>query len=135
MIGDAIGLSVKVFDNSEASDRLLILLTDGNDTGSKVPPKKAAEIAAQNDVTIHTVAVGDPAAAGEAQMDTETLEASDLRRNESTLGSIADGRTASQIWPRRCCICVRYCGDSETAETLKGQKTPPVRMRNRHRRL
>ncbi len=75
MIGDAIGLGVKAFDNSEARDRVLVLLTDGNDTGSKVPPRKAAEIAAQNDLTIHAIAVGDPAAAGEAQMDVDTIEA------------------------------------------------------------
>lgn len=75
MLGDAIGLAIKVFEGSEAEDRVLILLTDGNDTGSRVPPRKAAEIAARNDVTIHTVAVGDPRAVGEAQMDLETLEA------------------------------------------------------------
>ncbi|GMR22607.1 MAG: VWA domain-containing protein [Acidobacteriota bacterium] len=75
MMGDAIGLAIKVFEGSEAEDRVLILLTDGNDTGSRVPPRKAAGIAAQHDVTVHTVAVGDPSAVGEAQMDLETLEA------------------------------------------------------------
>ena len=75
MIGDAIGLSIKAFEASEVEDRVLVLLTDGNDTGSRVPPKKAAEIAAQNGLTIHTVAVGDPEAAGEAEMGLETLEA------------------------------------------------------------
>ena len=74
MIGDAIGLTIKVFDSSEARDRVLVLLTDGNDTGSRVPPKKAAEIAAADDITIHTVAVGDPSAAGEAKMDLEVLQ-------------------------------------------------------------
>lgn len=74
MLGDAIGLTIKVFEASEAEDRVLILLTDGNDTGSKVPPKKAAEIAAQNDVTVHTIAVGDPRAVGEAQMDIDALQ-------------------------------------------------------------
>lgn len=74
MIGDAIGLTIKVFEASDARDRVLVLLTDGNDTGSRVPPRKAAEIAASNDITIHTVAVGDPQAAGEAQMDLAALE-------------------------------------------------------------
>jgi Ca-activated chloride channel family protein len=75
MLGDAIGLSINVFENSEAEDRLLVLLTDGNDTGSKVPPKTAAEIAADHGVTIHAVAVGDPASTGEAEMDMEALGA------------------------------------------------------------
>jgi Ca-activated chloride channel family protein len=74
MIGDAIGLGIKAFESSEADQRVLILLTDGNDTGSRVPPPKAADIAAQNDITIHTIGVGDPAAAGEAPLDEETLE-------------------------------------------------------------
>jgi Ca-activated chloride channel family protein len=75
MIGDAIGLTIKSFESSQATDRLLVLLTDGNDSGSKVPPRKAAEIAAQNDITIHTVAVGDPSSTGESEMDLETLQA------------------------------------------------------------
>jgi len=75
MLGDALGLAIKVFDGSGAEDRVLILLTDGNDTGSRVPPRKAAEIAAHNDVTVYTVAVGDPSSAGEAAMDLEALDA------------------------------------------------------------
>lgn len=69
MIGDAIGLAIKAFDASEADQRVLILLTDGNDTGSRVPPPKAADIAAQNDITIYTIGVGDPTSAGEAPLD------------------------------------------------------------------
>lgn len=75
MLGDAIGLSIKTFESSEAKDRVLVLLTDGNDSGSKVPPGKAAEIAAGENIVIHTVAVGDPSSSGEAEMDMETLEA------------------------------------------------------------
>jgi Ca-activated chloride channel homolog len=74
-IGDAIGLSIKHFESSKSEHRVVVLLTDGNDTGSKVPPKKAAEIAFQNGITVHTVAVGDPKAAGEEKMDIEALQA------------------------------------------------------------
>lgn len=74
MIGDAIGLAINTFETSEAEDRVLILLTDGNDSGSKVPPGKAAELAAREEITIHTVAVGDPSSSGEGEMDLETLQ-------------------------------------------------------------
>ncbi|MEW6440292.1 MAG: VWA domain-containing protein, partial [bacterium] len=74
-IGDAIGLALKHFESSKSEQRVLVLLTDGNDTGSKVPPKKAAEIAAGKGITIHTVAVGDPQAAGEEKLDIDTLQA------------------------------------------------------------
>ena len=75
MIGDAIGLAIKQFDNGEAKQRVLILLTDGNDTGSRVPPRKAAEIAGQKGITIHVVGLGDPRATGEDKVDYATLGA------------------------------------------------------------
>ena len=74
-IGDAIGLALKHFESSTSEHRVVVLLTDGNDTGSKVPPRKAAEIASQRGISIHTVAVGDPKAAGEEKMDLESLQA------------------------------------------------------------
>jgi Ca-activated chloride channel homolog len=73
MIGDAIGLAIKEFQKSEAKQRVLILLTDGNDTGSRMPPRKAAEIAAQNGITIHVVGLGDPHATGEDKVDYAAL--------------------------------------------------------------
>lgn len=73
-IGDAIGLSINVFDRSKQNDRVLILLTDGNDTSSKVPPKDAARIAKDKGIVIHTIAVGDPEAAGEDKLDVDSLK-------------------------------------------------------------
>src|SRR5262245_9564117 len=72
--GDALGLAITVFDRSQVKERVLIALTDGNDTASKVPPAKAAEIARDKGIVIHTVAVGDPRAAGEDALDVDTLK-------------------------------------------------------------
>jgi len=36
---------------------VLVLLTDGNDTGSKVPPEKAAELAGKEGLTIVTTSL------------------------------------------------------------------------------
>lgn len=74
MMGDAIGLALHVFENSETQERVLIVLTDGNDTGSQVPPQKASEIARDKDITVHTVAIGDPKSVGEDKLDAETLK-------------------------------------------------------------
>lgn len=74
-LGDAIGLSIAHFRQSKTENRVLIVLTDGNDTGSKVPPLDAAEVAKVEGVTIYTVAVGDPATVGEEALDMETLDA------------------------------------------------------------
>lgn len=73
--GDAIGLGITLFEESEAQQRVMIALTDGNDTGSKIPPEEAAVIAAGHEITIHTVAVGDPEAVGEEKMDEAALKA------------------------------------------------------------
>jgi Ca-activated chloride channel family protein len=75
MLGDAIGLGIKTFENSTAQERVLVLLTDGNDTGSKVPPEKAAELAANEGLTVHTIGFGDPTASGEALFDAAALGA------------------------------------------------------------
>jgi len=73
-IGDAIGLAIKMFEASKVEERVLILLTDGNDTASKMQPDKAADIAARNGIVIHTIGIGDPAATGEMQVDLEALK-------------------------------------------------------------
>ena len=73
MIGDAIGLAIKQFNNSDAKQRVLVLLTDGNDTGSRMPPRKAAEIASQRGITIHVIGIGDPHATGEDKVDYAAL--------------------------------------------------------------
>ena len=75
MLGDSIGLAIRLFERSEVDQRVLIVLTDGNDTGSLVPPERAAEIARDNGVVVHTVAMGDPTNAGEQALDEQTLQA------------------------------------------------------------
>ena len=41
MLGDAMGLAINLFERSEVDERVLVVLTDGNDTGSLVPPERA----------------------------------------------------------------------------------------------
>jgi Ca-activated chloride channel homolog len=73
--GDALGLAINVFERSPAKDRVLIALTDGNDTVSQMPPAKGAQIAKDKGIVIHTISVGDPTAAGEDALDVDTLRA------------------------------------------------------------
>ncbi|WP_087000652.1 vWA domain-containing protein [Rhizobium sullae] len=73
-LGDAIGLSIKLFQQSQAPDKVLIVLTDGNDTASKMAPDKAADIAKENRILIHAVGIGDPNAQGEDKLDAATLQ-------------------------------------------------------------
>ncbi|MFV0280677.1 MAG: VWA domain-containing protein [Rhodoblastus sp.] len=73
VFGDAIGLGVNLFAKSDAPAKTMIALTDGNDTASSVPPAEAARVARDRGIVIHTVAVGDPAAAGEDKLDENAL--------------------------------------------------------------
>lgn len=74
VIGDSIGLAIKTFENSKAPQKLMILLTDGNDTASRVPPEHAADIAHQKGVVVYTIGVGDPNASGENRVDLSVLQ-------------------------------------------------------------
>ena len=94
--GDAIGLGITLFERSEVDDRVMIALTDGNDTGSKIPPTEAAKIARDNEIQIHVVGVGDPTATGEELLDEEALQAVAQRSPER----ISDGSARSR--------CVRW---------------------------
>lgn len=57
-IGDAIGLAVKRLQERQESSRVLILLTDGQDTASTVDPIEAARLAGQLGVRVHTIGIG-----------------------------------------------------------------------------
>lgn len=72
-IGDAIGLAIRLFETSKAPQKVLILMTDGNDTGSRVPPAKASDIAKEKGITLYTIALGDPKATGGELVDTKLM--------------------------------------------------------------
>lgn len=57
-IGDAIGLAVKRLREDAASERVLVLLTDGANTSGEVQPMQATEFAAREGLRIYTVGVG-----------------------------------------------------------------------------
>lgn len=73
-LGDAIGLAITLFEQSEVEERVIVALTDGNDTGSRIPPSEAARIADDNDIVIHVIGVGDPTSVGEEKLDEQALK-------------------------------------------------------------
>jgi Ca-activated chloride channel family protein len=97
--GDAIGLGVTLFDNSDAPAKTIIALTDGNDTASQVPPTEAARVAKERGIRIHTVAIGDPTTAGEEKLD------------EAALRSVAEGSGGSYF----------FAGDRKQLEGIYGE--------------
>ncbi|WP_323815664.1 VWA domain-containing protein [Cellvibrio sp. NN19] len=73
-IGDAIGVAIKMTERAKTQEKVLVLLTDGNDTASRLPPERAAEIAKDNQITIHTIGIGDVNAEGENKVDLDALQ-------------------------------------------------------------
>ncbi len=57
-IGDAIGLGVRTLRERPPGSRVLILLTDGEDNASSIPPLEAAKLAKQYGVRIYTIGIG-----------------------------------------------------------------------------
>jgi len=57
-IGDAIALGVKRFNEAEESNRVLLLLTDGQNTAGKITPEEALDLAIAKDVTIYSIGIG-----------------------------------------------------------------------------
>jgi Ca-activated chloride channel family protein len=73
-LGDTLGLALRMFEKTSVPEKVMIVLTDGNDTASRMPPLKAAEIAKDKAIVVHTVGIGDPAATGEDKLDVATLQ-------------------------------------------------------------
>ncbi|MFT7288173.1 MAG: Ca-activated chloride channel family protein [Halieaceae bacterium] len=102
-IGDAMGLAVKRLRERPASSRVLILLTDGQDTASTVDPLEAAQLAAQLGVRIYTIGIGAdsmtlPGLLGSSLGARQVNPSADL--DESTLTAIAQ-QTGGQYFRAR----------------------------------
>jgi len=87
-IGDAIGLAIKRLRKEPASNRVLILLTDGTNTAGNVDPLKAADLAAREDVRIYTIGIGSGEMMVQTPFGVRRIAAGDL--DEDNLKAIAE---------------------------------------------
>ncbi|MGB1373175.1 MAG: VWA domain-containing protein [Aequoribacter sp.] len=56
--GDGVGYAVSLLADVDSERALVVLITDGNDTGSDLPPVEAARLAKALDVKLYVAAVG-----------------------------------------------------------------------------
>ncbi|XOV78356.1 MAG: VWA domain-containing protein [Aestuariibacter sp.] len=57
-IGDAVGLAIKRFQQKDESNRVLVLLTDGQNTAGNIAPSEAKELAVSEGIKVYTIGVG-----------------------------------------------------------------------------
>ncbi|WPO98098.1 VWA domain-containing protein [Pseudomonas sp. HR96] len=96
-LGDAIGLTMRLLEHAPERDKVLILLTDGNDTSSRVAPLHAASMAAAAGIVVHTIGIGDPAASGDAKVDLDGLAAI-ATRTGGRFFRAEDSRALQQVY-------------------------------------
>ncbi|NMP32988.1 VWA domain-containing protein [Thalassotalea sp. M1531] len=88
-IGDAIALSVKRFEQKKESNRVLLLLTDGQNTAGKITPEQALELAVAKDITIYTIGIGADVMLQRSLFGTRRVNPSS-ELDEKTLSNIAE---------------------------------------------
>jgi Ca-activated chloride channel family protein len=88
-IGDAIGLAIKRLQDKDIDSRVLILLTDGQNTAGEVEPLKAAELAAEQKLKIYTIGVGADEMVRHSIFGSQRVNPS-AELDEKTLRAIAD---------------------------------------------
>jgi Ca-activated chloride channel family protein len=57
-IGNSIGKSVELFERDSIQKKVMVLVTDGDDSGSELKPIQAARLAATDSITIYTIGIG-----------------------------------------------------------------------------
>jgi Ca-activated chloride channel family protein len=57
-IGDGLALAVKQLRESESIDKVIILLSDGENNSGSVTPEQAMQVAKQSDIKVYTVGFG-----------------------------------------------------------------------------
>lgn len=87
-IGDAIGIAVRHLRERPASDRILVLLSDGANNAGVLDPVEAADIAAAAGVKVYTIGVGTGAQLVQTAFGTRMVQGQDTV-DEATLQEVA----------------------------------------------
>lgn len=103
-IGDGLGLSARMFEDSEAESKVILLLTDGENNMGRLEPFQAADIARALGIRVYTIGVGRDARAsgglmfgGRADFDSRELIAI-AERTGGRYFHASNERALSQIY-------------------------------------
>jgi len=68
-IGEAIAMSVRAFETSDAKSKIIVLLSDGEHNSGSISPKDAINIANEKNIKIYTIAIGHEGEADEVLLE------------------------------------------------------------------
>ena len=88
-IGDGLGLSLKRIQDIEGTSKAVILITDGVNHAGEVNPLKAAKIAADLHIKIHTIGIGSKEQPQQSRFGLLLQNAQPAEFDEATLKKIA----------------------------------------------
>lgn len=99
-IGDAIGVATRLLSraDNDGHQKMAILLTDGRDTASQVPPDMAVTLAARHGIQIHTIAFGDLNRAGDDRPDSALLKRIARATGGQFRAAAASGPALEAVW-------------------------------------
>lgn len=89
-IGKAIGYSLKIFEGDSLDQKVLLLLTDGQDDGRGVLPADAAKMARKDSITIYTIGIGEASGRNDGLDERELQEIARITEGEYFLAQDPD---------------------------------------------
>ena len=72
-IGKAVVKGIEMFDQDTIKTKVMLILTDGVDSGTEILPLDAADLAKKDSIHIYTLGIGDPDNSG-SDLDEQTLK-------------------------------------------------------------
>ena len=92
-IGKAIVKGIQMFEKDTIESKVMLVLTDGVDSGTDILPLDAADLALKDSIQVYTVGIGDPTIPG-ADLDEKTLEEISAMTNAQYFRAIDTERMA-----------------------------------------
>jgi len=122
-IGDALGLSIQTLSTDPASEKAIVLLSDGTNNAGAVEPESAAKLAAERGIRVHTIAMGSDREREDAY---SMAPSADL--DETTLAAIA-ASAGGQFFRARTSADLQDIYTTIDALETAEVETPPVVVR------
>jgi Ca-activated chloride channel family protein len=125
-IGDAVALAAERLKGSDAKSKVVIFLSDGENTAGVVQPEEAAEAAARFGVKIYSIGVGSTGSAPFPAVDAfgrRVLVSQDVRLDETTLKMLADKTGGRYFHARDTRALEQVCAEIDQLEKSVSEGT------------